>query len=347
LNVILDKITQHLGVDAVDILILNQDAIFLEYAAVRGFNPKIELHAATIRVGESFAGQAAAERKLVSYHISSDDPVSSSFHAMMLEEGFASYYCIPLIAKGQIQGVLEIYNRQPLVPDDDWLEFFEILAGQAAIAIDNATLVEQLRHSNLELAMAYDITLEGWSKALDLRDKDTEGHTQRVTEMTMRLAARVGIRSDELIHVRRGAMLHDIGKMGIPDSILLKPGKLNKAEWKIMRRHPQYAYELLYPIKFLQPALDIPYCHHERWNGTGYPRGLEGELIPLSARVFAVVDVWDALTSNRPYRSAWPRETALVYIYENSNKEFDPYVVEAFFDMINGFSFVSKNIGMQ
>ena len=200
--------------------------------------------------------------------------------------------------------MLEIFHRAPLNPDEEWLSLLEAVATQVAIAIDNAVLFADLQRSNLELALAYDTTLEGWSSALDLRDKETEGHTRRVTEMSVDLARAMGVSDAELVHIRRGALLHDIGKMGIPDSVLLKPGPLTEEEWKIMRKHPVYANELLSPIAYLRPALDIPYCHHEKWDGTGYPRGLKGEQIPLAARIFAVVDVWDALRSDRPYRGA-------------------------------------------
>jgi HD-GYP domain-containing protein (c-di-GMP phosphodiesterase class II) len=151
--------------------------------------------------------------------------------------------------------------------------------------------------------------------------------------MTLQLAQAMGVRGNELIHIRRGALLHDIGKMGIPDRILLKPGRLIDEEWEIMQRHTVYAFEMLWPIEFLRSAIDIPHCHHERWDGTGYPRQLKEEQIPISARVFAVADVWDALTSDRPYRKAWTEEKALDYIITNRGKHFDPRVVEAFLDL--------------
>ena len=194
---------------------------------------------------------------------------------------------------------------------------------------------KNLEETHKQLLFAYDETIEGWSRAMDLRDKETEGHSQRVTELTLKLASAFGIPKQDLVHVRRGALLHDMGKLGIPDSILLKAGKLNDEEWEFMRQHPQLAYNMLYPIEYLRPAMEIPFCHHEKWDGTGYPRGLQGEQIPLAARLFAIVDVWDALTSDRPYRKAWEREKVLTYIKEESGKHFDPNVVEAFLQLIS------------
>lgn len=194
-------------------------------------------------------------------------------------------------------------------------------------------LTEQRQEMGLmhnELLVAYDKTIEGWTRALDLRDKETEGHTQRVTGMAVQLARAAGFSEEALKHVWRGGMLHDVGKLGIPDAILLKPDKLTNEEWKIMRLHPVYAYEWLSHIEYLQPALDVPYCHHEKWDGTGYPRGLKGEEIPLAARLFAIVDVWDAITSDRPYRKAWSREKAVEHIREQAGKYFDPKIVEMF-----------------
>lgn len=192
----------------------------------------------------------------------------------------------------------------------------------------------KLREANAQLLNAYEATIEGLSHALDLRDRETEGHSRRVTEVTVKLAQALDISEDEITHIRRGALLHDIGKIGIPDSILHKPDTLTEEEWVTMRRHPQFAYDMLSPIEYLRPALAIPYNHHEKWDGTGYPRRLKGEEIPMSARLFAIADVWDALTSNRPYRDAWTEEQALAYIREQSGKHFDPQVVELFFKVI-------------
>jgi len=249
---------------------------------------------------------------------------------MLSREGFISHHVAPLIIKGKVKGVLEILNRSPLAPDREWMDFFEALAGQAAIAIDNASLFQDLQHANDELFLAYDATIEGWSRAMDLRDKETEGHSLRVTDLALTIAREMGFREDDLVHVRRGALLHDIGKMGVPDNILLKPGKLTDEEWVIMRKHPVFAYNLLSPIEFLQTALDIPYYHHEKWDGTGYPLGLKGEQIPLAARIFSLVDVWDALGSDRPYRPAWPKEKMIQYIKDQTGKDFDPKVADIF-----------------
>ncbi len=192
----------------------------------------------------------------------------------------------------------------------------------------------KLREANNQILEAYEATIEGWSRALDLRDKETEGHSQRVTALTVQLAKRFGLHDEQLAHIRRGALLHDIGKLAVPDAILHKPDKLSEDEWELMRKHPQFAYDMLQKVEYLRPALEIPLCHHEKWDGTGYPRGLKGEEIPIGARLFAVVDVWDALRSDRPYRPAWTKEKAHEYIRNESGKHFDPQVVEMFFQTI-------------
>ena len=190
-----------------------------------------------------------------------------------------------------------------------------------------------LQKAHTQLLDAYEATIMGWSHAMDLRDHETEGHSQRVMELTVKLAQSYGLDDEEIHHIKRGALLHDMGKIGVPDAILHKPDKLTEEEWKVMRTHPQLAHEMLYPIEYLRPALDIPYCHHEKWDGTGYPRQLKNTEIPLAARIFAVVDVWDAVTSDRPYRPAWNKDQALTYIREQSGRHFDPQVVEAFLKM--------------
>lgn len=329
----LDQVISQLKADAADILLLDPEEKTLKFSTGRGFRFKA-IEKTRLRVGEGHAGKAALEKRTVRVSkLSTTKEFSRS--AFIEGEDFLEYFGTPSIVKGEVRGVLEVFQRTAFDPDPDWINFLEVLAGQIAIAIDNATLFHELRRSNAELELAYETTLEGWSAALDLRDKETEGHTQRVTTMTIELAKRIGLSSSELVNVRRGALLHDIGKMGVPDHILLKPDKLSEAEWEIMKKHPVYAYDLLSHIAYLRKALDIPYCHHEKWDGTGYPRGLEGANIPLTARIFSVVDVYDALTSDRPYRNRWPRERALEYIRAQSGLHFDPKVVDSFWEMIN------------
>ncbi len=193
--------------------------------------------------------------------------------------------------------------------------------------------LRELGQSHGKLQQAYDETIQGWSRAMDLRDRETEGHSQRVTEMTVSLARSIGMPDDEIVHLRRGALLHDMGKLGIPDKILHKPDMLNEEEWVIMRRHPVYAYEMLKGIEYLRPAIDIPYCHHEKWNGKGYPRGLSGEEIPVAARIFMVADIWDAIISDRPYRPARSMEYARNYIRSEAGQHLDPHITEIFLDL--------------
>lgn len=248
--------------------------------------------------------------------------------------GLQSGLYVPMKIGERVIGVISIESEKPDAFSDSDERLTITLATQAAIAIQNAQLLNDLQQSNTDLTSAYDATIEGWSRAMDLRDKETEGHTLRVTQLTLSMARAMGFKEEELTQIRRGGLLHDIGKLGVPDGILLKNENLTEAEWEIMRKHPTYAFEMLSSISYLKPALDIPYCHHEKWAGNGYPRGLKGEQIPLAARIFAVVDVWDAVTSDRPYRPAWTREQALEYIREQSGKYFDPKVVETFFKLI-------------
>ncbi len=250
----------------------------------------------------------------------------------------------PLLAEIPIIMVTALDDRQSLLSGleagaDDYItkpyDRYELRARLLGITrlnryrklLDERANIEQ---AHIQLLAAYDATIEGWSLAMDLRDKETEGHARRVTELTLRLGRMVDMDEEQLIHMRRGALLHDIGKLGIPDSILHKPDTLTPEEWAEMKKHPQYAYEMISPIEYLRPALDIPYCHHEKWDGSGYPRGLKGTDIPLAARLFALVDVWDAITSDRPYRQAWDKQKALKYIQDESGKHFDPQAVDLF-----------------
>ena len=333
LNLLLDHIIEQLSVDAAAIFLLQPDVNRLKYVMSRGFHTSLlENSGQGFSMNESHAGRAILEHRSVE----SEAPQGSKGDLVELwaVEGFRSIHVVPLVTKGEAKGAIEVFSRSGnKAIEADRISFLETLADQAAIAIENIQLFERLQKSNMELAIAYDATIEGWSRAMDLRDEETEGHTQRVVEKAMKLAVDFDFSGEMLMHIRRGALLHDIGKLGVPDNILLKPGKLTDEEWVIMKRHPTFAFEMLAPIQYLSRALNIPYCHHEKWDGTGYPRGLSGEQIPLEARIFAIVDVWDALTSDRPYRKAWTKERTLEYIQSLASTHFDPVVVERFLEM--------------
>ena len=248
---------------------------------------------------------------------------------------------IPMTVKGSPIGLVQVQSLRPGRFQQTDMALLGLITNTAAIAIHNAQLSQNLERTSMDLIQTYEATIDGWTRALELRDFTTERHTQRVVTLTIELCKKLGLESREIIKVRRGAQLHDIGKMGIPDQILLKPGPLDNSEWRIMRRHPVYAYELLRPIPHFGEVVEIPYCHHEKWDGSGYPRRLKGEEIPLSARIFSIVDVWDALSSNRPYRAAWPPNQVIDYISYQSNKHFEPEVTRAFLDMVRGGGFKS------
>ncbi|MCB2210321.1 PAS domain S-box protein [bacterium] len=334
LDVILKKIQDSLGVDLVTVYRFEKETDSLAYLQNEGFrsdgDPSIK-----IPMGQGYVGTVAETEEPIFIPEVSWKKSGLKFPFSFEKEGVISYYAFPLIVKGELQGVIELKHRSRLEPDEDWVLFAETLARQTAIAIDNLTLFTGLAEANEELREAYDATIEGWAHALEIRDKETEGHSRRVVQLTVDIAKALGISEDELVHIRRGIILHDIGKMAIPDKILHKPGPLDEAEWVIMRQHPMYAYDMLKSIDYLQPALTIPHYHHERWDGSGYPEGLKGKDIPLAARIFAVADVWDALTSDRPYRKAWSREKTKQYILDNAEKEFDPELVEIFLKIVD------------
>ena len=333
-QILMDQVVTRLGVDAACVWVADTKQQTLEFAASRGFRTDT-LRNSRLRFGEGYAGQVVLDQGTIYIPDLKKRYMNYLRSASFDEEGFVSYLAVPLTAKNQVQGVLEIFHRSTLKPDPEWMDFLEALTSQAAIVVGYSRLLENLRHTNIDLNHAYDSTLEGWARALEVRDQETKGHSQRVAEMTLRLARAMGIPEADLIQIHRGALLHDIGKLGVADSILLKAGPLDDAEREIMQKHPILAFELLSPIAHLRSALDIPYLHHEKWDGSGYPLGLKGENIPLSARIFAVVDVWDALTSDRPYRKAWTVPEVLAYIREQAGKHFDPQVVDAFLSLID------------
>jgi len=332
MTTLISQVIKELGVDAADVLVLNPHTMMLETCIGQGF--QLRHPAVQLRMGESEAGKAAMERRTVMIQDLSKSINHLTRGEMLDGEGFQAYIAVPLLAKSQVKGVLRILHRERLEPESEWMDFMEMLAGQAAIAIDNAEMFEGLKRSHTDLSIAYDTTLEGWARALELRDVETQGHSQRVTDMTMQLATNMRIKGVDLVNLRRGALLHDIGKMSIPDHILFKPGPLTEDEWLIMRRHPEFACNLIQNVPYLHPAMDIPMYHHEKWDGTGYPHGLRGQQIPLTARIFSVVDVWDALRSDRPYRKAWGVDQTIHYIREQSGKHFDPNVVTHFLKLV-------------
>lgn len=334
LNILLDQVSSKLKVDACDVLLLNPFTRTLDCAADRGFRTPY-IRGTSLSAGNSYAWQAVQNRRIIRVENLNDNPGRLIGSPLQESEGFVSYIGVPLISKGIVKGVLEIFHRDGLQNDNAWMDFLEAMVGQAAIALDNGSLFQDLQRANLDLTLAYDATIEGWARALELRDGATEGHSQRVTNLTLDLAKRLGIHDSELVHIRRGALLHDIGKMGIPDDILRKAGPLNDEEWVVMKKHPVYAKDMLKNISYLQPALEIPYGHHEHWDGSGYPQGLSREKIPLAARIFSVIDVWDALSSDRPYRGPWLENDVFANIRDNSGIQFDPKVVQEFFRMMH------------
>ncbi|NSW76074.1 MAG: GAF domain-containing protein [Candidatus Atribacteria bacterium] len=330
-EIILNKAVQEENVHAAAVFLVQPETQYLRCFAHQGLQKRgiegILVHARGV------LGKVVAENTVLRLDsaLLQEDQVMSK---IISGEGFRCAFLFPMHSRGKVLGVLLVFSRFLLTLSPEWRDFFENLAGQGAIAVENTQLLENLSKNLVLMQVAYDATIEGWAKALELRDRETEGHSERVTALTLLVAQEMGISGEDLTYIRWGALLHDIGKLGVPDNILLKPGPLTEEEWAIMRKHPLHAYEMLRSIPHLRKALDIPLHHHERFDGKGYPMGLEGKKIPLSARIFAVVDVYDALTSDRPYRKAWSKEKALKYIAEESGKAFDPEVVAVFLRVV-------------
>lgn len=333
LNIFLDLVTTQLEADAAAVLILDSQCHDWIVVASRGFHSSSRPYS-NIRWEHGLASAASLERKTVSLQDSKPEDAKLTAQPLMREEKFVANFATPLIVHGQVKGVLEVYQRSLFGHGADWYELLESLALQGAIAIDNADSYETLQRTHSELTLACDSTIEGWSRAVDLRAQEVEGHSLRVSDLSVRLAERIGVPPGQWISIRRGALLHDIGKICVPDRILWKPGSLSKEEWDLMRKHPEFAEQLLSPIEFLRSAMDIPRYHHERWDGQGYPYGLEGEDIPLAARLFSVVDVWDSLLARRPFRSPWIAADAIRYLRQNAGSHFDPDVVDAFIPIL-------------
>lgn len=328
----LDTIIQQLKIDAASILYRDPQEGDFELLSARGVSTATIVAMANCKENSLALQALEMGRPYIMGRLAEGKTCEA--RDRLLAEGLEVYCAIPLASKGEALGVMELFSRRPFDPAAEWKEYLVMFVGQVTIAFNNMEMLRKLERSNEGLVKAYDATIETLSFALDLKDHGTNWHSKRVTDLTMLLAKSMGIEGDRLSQVWRGAMLHDIGKIGIPDSILLKPGALDDEEMAAMRKHTVYAYQMLSRIDYLAQAIDIPYAHHEKWDGSGYPRGLRGEDIPLPARIFAVIDVYDALTSDRPYRPAWTADQALAEIRAQVGRHFDPAVAEAFFALL-------------
>ena len=334
LDMLVDQLVKELGVHAADILYYHPTLKTLKFITQTGFRQNILQHT-DLEIGEGLAGASAESKELIHVLNLRESVINTPRELEFLIEDFVSYFSVPLLAKGRMVGVMELFHREILAPDQAWMDLLEMVAGLAAIAIDHQNLYNNLDRSRAEINQSLDAIIEGWAEALELRGIESEGHWRRIEDLAMRLAEKLGLEGNELVDLRRGALLHDIGKMGIPDEVLHKGTRLSDAERKLIGRHPVDAYELLKSVEGLKTALDIPLYHHERWDGEGYPYQLAGEDIPYAARIFAVVDVWDALLSDRPYRKAFSRDKALEHLRSESDKHFDPSVLKAFLELMN------------
>lgn len=325
LDLIIAKAVEMLECEAGSILLYDREKGHLSFAASTSADHRT-LTNIPIPMTGSLAGEIFTKNTPLIVNNVDNDPRHDPLVGKQMHFNTKSLLGVPMRIQDRVTGVLEALNKRGGYFTATDAEILSAIACQAAVAIENAQLVHALQE-------AYDSTLEGWATALDLRDKETEGHSRRVAALTISLARALGV-EQEMDHLRQGALLHDIGKMAIPDSILLKAGPLSAQEQEIMQQHPQFAYDMLSPIAYLRPALDIPYCHHEKWDGSGYPRGLRGDQIPLAARIFTIVDVWDAVRTDRHYRKAWSKQMAKEYIHKQAGILFDPGIVDTFLKVI-------------
>jgi HD-GYP domain-containing protein (c-di-GMP phosphodiesterase class II) len=348
-DVVFDQINQQLGAEICFLYL--RDQVTSEFICRRS---------------RGVSGLSGINRTMNTLELDSNKPDSSSKNMVVFNElkltqarerlpypydEYNFYSAVQLSNANKVIGILEVCSKDPIIVDNEWKEYLSMIAGQATIGIEHLLLIDNINNLNNELIDAYESTLLSWAKALEYKDQETKGHSDRVTKMSLKLGKALGLTEEELVQLRRGAILHDIGKMCIPDKILLKKGPLTEDEWELMKRHPILAQEFLSDIQFIQPALNIPLFHHERWDGSGYPYGLKGKQIPLAVRIFMVVDVWDALSSTRSYREAWSFSQVEEYFQENSGKLFDPIVVLKFLELQHehdrwgvslGYNFVSN-----
>lgn len=332
-NPLLERIREILDCDATALYLVDKDSGALVCRARCNFRSSMTAKI-SVPMGEKYVGIAAEEQRIVSVADFTDLDQSGKFHQLLVRESFSSQHCAPILVGNKTIGVLEIFQRKPFTPTSDWLILFDAIATQTGLALDYNAIFADLQRTFMDLKESYEATIDGWSRAMDFRDQETEGHSRRVTKLTVTLALRMGLNGEKIDEINRGALLHDIGKIGIPDSILKKPGPLDEEEWKLMKRHPNIAFKMLENIPYLKKSLNIPLHHHEKWDGSGYPEGLRGEAIPIEARLFSIVDVYDALMSDRPYRGAWSMEKTIAYIKEQAGRQFDPRVVNEFLAML-------------
>ena len=333
LRILVQQALAMLQIHAVDIVLFDEELNNLNLAASSGFNT-IEIPSKSLQLGKALAGRAIREQRTITLkQLARLHPLPTNQD--LNPNGEYTYICLPLISRGKILGALEIFHRTPFYPSNEWQEALKALAAQTALALDNATIYHQMQELNLQIVGAYNATIEAWAKAVETRKKGSQGHIDRVLDLILAIARELKLPGEQVAHLRRGALLHDIGELIVPEDILNKPGPLDETEWKIIQRHPTYARDLLAGVDVLDQALEIPLAHHEKWDGSGYPLGLQNTLIPRGARIFTVVDVFDALTSPRPYRPAWDSEKALQYITKQAGVHFDPEIVEAFLHVHN------------
>ena len=329
---VIRSIRETLGADSIALYLDNHDGT-LSCREYDGFRTDL-IKGAIIQLGQKNVGLAAEERRIVAAEdLKQDSSYTPQFRELIAREQFVSQYCVPIILFNEVRAVLELFFRHPFKPDETWLAFAQAAAYQTGVALEFQSVIEELDGAYQELQRANESNIEGLSSALEFRDEETEGHTLRVTALFMSFASRFITNGNELKRLRIGSLLHDIGKIGIPDAILNKPGPLTPEERAVMQKHPLISKEILSRIPSLSDCIDIPLYHHEKYDGTGYPFGLKGEEIPLAARIFAVIDVYEALTSNRPYRKAWSKEKAIEYIRDNAGTHFDPEIALRFMEL--------------
>ena len=339
LQAIFGYVLLHFGVHAVDFILYEPASRTMRFVAGRGFASNT-FDRAPARV-TAFAGQVVREKHTV--FIRNIKGMASQLTGVDLnQEGFVSYIGVPMMVNGEIEGIIELFCRSEWQMGNEELKLLDRVIAQCGLAVHRAMEIRKLQFAKQELEETLDATITAMVTALEMRERESEGHTARVAEMTVQFARALNFQESFLVHIRRGALLHDLGKMGVPENVLLKSESLTEEEWAQMRQHPTIAYKMLGPIEPLRMALAIPYCHHEKWDGTGYPRGLKGEDIPLEARLFAVVDVWDALRSSRPFRQPWPEAKVINHILDRGGRQFEQRLVELFVKLIQAGSLQRK-----